>query len=158
MIRTRSNHVLLGAVLLLAVADRATAQEFRATVKGQIVDASHGALPGATVSVQNAETNEVATATTNAEGNYTIPFLRPGLYTLTVELSGFQKHVRSGLRLQVSQTATINVQLGIGAQSLQKLDAKGNGRVLPRRQPARPVATDTVQLCDLFQSADEHLD
>ena len=59
MIRTRSNHVLLGAVLLLTVAGRATAQEFRATVKGQIVDASHGALPGATVSVQNAVSIEI---------------------------------------------------------------------------------------------------
>ena len=103
MMRTRSTHGLLGVILLLAAAGGAAAQEFRATVKGQVVDASQGALPGATVSVVNAETNEVATATTNAEGNYTIPFLRPGLYALTVELSGFQKHVRRGLQLAVSQ-------------------------------------------------------
>src|SRR6266513_1323859 len=99
MTRIRSYHGLLGAALLLAVAGGVTAQEFRATVKGQVVDPSHGAMPGATVTVQNAETGEMATVTTNSEGNYTIPFLRPGLYTLTVEMSGFQKHVRSGMRL-----------------------------------------------------------
>src|SRR5439155_16848304 len=112
--RIRLDLGLLGAVLLLALAGSVTAQEFRATFKGQIVDTSGGALPGATVTVQNAETNELATATTNAEGNYTIPFLRPGLYTLTVELTGFQKHVRSGLRVEVGQTAVFNVQLAVG--------------------------------------------
>jgi hypothetical protein len=114
MMRVRWHHAVLGAALLVCLAGGAAAQEFRATIKGQVADASGGALPGATVTAQNTETNEMATATTNAEGNYTIPFLRPGLYTLTTELEGFQKHVRSGLRLEVSQIATINVQLGVG--------------------------------------------
>src|SRR5688500_13841883 len=94
------SYVCLIAALMLATANMAAAQEFRATVRGQVLDSSKGALPGATVSMTNTDTNEVATATTNAEGNYTIPFLRPGSYTLTVELSGFQKHTRSGMRLE----------------------------------------------------------
>ena len=89
MRRVRWVQGLLGAMLLLASAGIVTAQEFRATVKGQVVDSSKAAVPGATVTVKNAETNEVATAVTNAEGNYTLPFLRPGLYTLAVELTGF---------------------------------------------------------------------
>ncbi len=56
--------------------------------------------------MKNDETGEIATATTNTEGNFTIPFLRPGMYTLTVELSGFQKHTRSGMTLAVNETAT----------------------------------------------------
>src|SRR5436190_22476096 len=99
--------ILIGA-MLLASAGYATAQEFRATIKGQVVDASKAAVPGATVTVTNAETNEVATTVSNAEGEYTLPFLRPGMYNLTVELTGFTKHVRNGLRLEVSQVATIN--------------------------------------------------
>src|SRR5690606_14825190 len=95
---------LLYAASVLAVAATSTAQEFRATVRGQVVDDSGGRLPGAVVSVQNTETNELATATTNDEGNYSIPFLRPGPYTLTVELSGFQRFTRSGLQLEVGQT------------------------------------------------------
>ena len=65
----------------------AAAQEFRATVKGQVVDSSQAALPGATVTVRNQETGEVGTATTNNEGNYTVPFLRPGVYSVTVEMT-----------------------------------------------------------------------
>jgi hypothetical protein len=65
----------------------AAAQEFRATVKGR-----SSFEPGsvrATVTVRNQETGEVATATTNQQGT-TRPLPRPGLYTMTVELSGFK--------------------------------------------------------------------
>lgn len=66
----RSGAVLSAALLRLAV-DGVRAQEFRATVKGQVVDLSQGILPGATVTVQNQDTNEVATATTNQDESYT---------------------------------------------------------------------------------------
>ncbi|HZB26692.1 MAG TPA: carboxypeptidase regulatory-like domain-containing protein, partial [Vicinamibacterales bacterium] len=108
---------LLCAALLLAIAGTAGAQEFRATVRGQVVDSSQAALPGATVTLQNTDTNEVASAVTNQEGNYTLPFLRPGNYTLTVEMSGFQKHSRTNMRLEVNQTATVNVTMGIAGLS-----------------------------------------
>ena len=91
MMRIQSYRGLLAAAVLLVLASSVSAQEFRATVRGQVVDSSKAALPGATVTVRNQETGEVATATTNNEGNYTVPFLRPGLYSVTVEMSGFQK-------------------------------------------------------------------
>ena len=59
----RACHSVLCIALLLAFASATTAQEFRATVKGQVVDSSQAALPGATVTVPNQETGEVATAT-----------------------------------------------------------------------------------------------
>src|SRR3954468_1290395 len=110
MMRIKSCKGLPIAAILLATVGGATAQEFRATVKGQVVDSSQAALPGASVTVRNQETNEVATATTNGEGYYTVPFLRPGLYSLSVEMSGFQKYTRKEMRLEVGQTAQINVQ------------------------------------------------
>ena len=79
MMRIQSYRGLLAAALLLAMASGVGAQEFRATVRGQVVDSSQAALPGATITVRNQETGEVATATSNNEGNYTVPFLRPGL-------------------------------------------------------------------------------
>ena len=101
MMRVRIYSHVLAAVLVCGGAGAVSGQEFRATVKGQVVDSSKGAVPGATVNVQNIDTNEIATAVTNAEGSYTIPFLRPGPYTMTVELAGFQKYTRTDMRLQV---------------------------------------------------------
>src|SRR5687768_17058384 len=105
--------VLVCAALLMAMASGAAAQEFRATVRGQVVDSSKAALPGATVNVTNQQTNEVATATTNEQGSYTIPFLRPGTYTMTVEMSGFQNYTRKDMTLQVGQTAEVNVTMPV---------------------------------------------
>ena len=113
MMKVRSSYGLLCAALILALANSAFAQEFRATVRGRVVDSSQAALPGATVNVVNQQTNEIATATTNQEGAYTIPFLRPGSYTLTVEMSGFQKYTRSDMTLQVGQTADVNVSMRV---------------------------------------------
>ena len=73
MMRIQSYRGLLAAALLLVMASGVGAQEFRATVRGQVVDSSQAALPGATVTVRNQETGEVATATSNNQGR----LLRP---------------------------------------------------------------------------------
>ena len=148
MKRIRVFHGLLCAALLLAVTGALHAQEFRATVKGQVTDASQAALPGATVTIRNQETNEVATATTNAEGNYTIPFLRPGLYTLTVELSGFQKHTRTDMRLEVSQVAQINAQLGVGGVS-ENVNVSAEAPLLETSKADRGTVIDSHRIAEL---------
>ncbi len=95
----------------------ALGQEFRATVNGRVTDPSKAVVPNATVTIRHTETNETATVTTNSEGNYTISFLKPGIYDIAVEAAGFKKYTRPGQVLQVSQTATINVELEVGATS-----------------------------------------
>ncbi len=138
---------VLCALLLLAGA-RVTAQEFRATVKGQVVDSSQAALPGATVNVRNQETNEVATATTNAEGNYTIPFLKPGAYTLTVEMSGFQTHTRKDMTLEVGQTATVNAQLGVAGVS-EQVNVVSESPLLDTSNADRGTVIDSHRIAEL---------
>ena len=148
MRRIQSYYILLTLALWLVIAGSASAQEFRATIKGQIVDTSQGALPGATVTAQNVQTNEVFTATTNAEGNYTIPFLRPGAYALTVEMQGFQKHVRSGLQLQVNETATINVQLAVGGVT-EEVTVAAESPLLETSRADRGTVIDSQRIAEL---------
>ena len=146
--RLKSFACLLGAALLLATVGSAAAQEFRATVRGQILDTSKAALPGATVSMTNTDTNEVASAVTNAEGNYTIPFLRPGSYTMTVELSGFQKYTRSGMTLQVNETATINVALAVGGLT-EEVTVTGESPLLETSNASRGTVIDSARIAEL---------
>src|SRR5687767_11332601 len=148
MKRVLSHHGFVAAMVLVAAIGSVGAQEFRATIRGQVLDSSGGALPGAVVTVTNVETNEVATATTNAEGNYTIPFLRPGAYTLTAELSGFQKYVRSGLTLQVGQDATINVQLGVGTVA-EQVTVTAESPVLETSNANRGTVIDQARIAEL---------
>ena len=139
---------LLGVAILLVLTSTVTAQEFRATVKGQVVDSSQGTLPGATVTIRNQETNEVATAVTNNDGNYTIPFLRPGLYTLTVEMSGFQKYSRTDMRLEVSQVAVINAQLGVGNLT-ESVNVSADAPLLETSKADRGTVVDQARIAEL---------
>jgi hypothetical protein len=145
--RMRSYAALFAVVSLLA-ASSLTAQEFRATVKGQVVDGSKAAVPGATVNVQNKDTNEIASAVTNTEGNYTIPFLRPGPYTLTVELSGFQKYTRTDMRLEVGQTAIINVPLSVG-QLTESVTVSAESPLLETSKADRGTVIDSARIAEL---------
>jgi hypothetical protein len=134
-------------VALLVSAGSAVAQEFRATVRGQVLDSSKGALPGATVTVTNTSTNETTTATTNAEGAYTIPFLRPGNYSLTVELAGFQKYTRSDMRLEVGQVANINVELGVGLT--ENVNVSADAPLLTTSNADRGTVIDSARIAEI---------
>lgn len=90
------------------------AQEFRATITGRVTDATDAAVPKASLQIRNAETNEVAVAVSSASGDYTAPLLRPGTYSISVQVAGFKAFTRSGLVLNVGQTATINIVLEVG--------------------------------------------
>ncbi|MEK7832861.1 MAG: carboxypeptidase-like regulatory domain-containing protein, partial [Acidobacteriota bacterium] len=74
---------LLSVALLLTLAAPLMAQEFRAALTGRVTDPAGAALPGAAVSLRNAETNITANATANEDGSFNFPLLQPGKYTLT---------------------------------------------------------------------------
>src|SRR6267378_7691456 len=86
--------VLLGSALF--------AQEGRGTINGRVMDPSGASVAGAEVRATNAATGASAAAKANETGNYTIPYLLPGTYTLTAELNGFKKTERTGIDVRVN--------------------------------------------------------
>src|SRR3954449_1895750 len=139
---------LLPVVLVCIAVPAARAQEFRATIKGQVIDQSRAAVPGATVTVLNQETSETASAISNAEGTYTIPFLRPGLYTLSVDLTGFQKYVRKDMRLEVGQSALVNVQLSVAGLS-EQMTVTAESPLLETDKADRGTVIDSHRIAEL---------
>ena len=102
------------ASVVLALALTAFPQEFRATLTGHITDPNGAAVSGATVTVRSQQTNEEKTATTSEDGNYTVPFLQPGTYTVDVTANGFKKAVSNIVELHTADKATMNVALEVG--------------------------------------------
>ena len=102
-------------VIALASTAPAFAQEFRATVTGRVTDPAGLAMPGVTVTAVNTQTNEIATAVTSAEGVYSLPFLKPGVYKVSAELEGFRKYEQDKVQLEVGQARTINIALQVGS-------------------------------------------
>jgi hypothetical protein len=92
----------------------AMAQEFRGTILGRVTDPLGAVIPGAAVTAVNEQTNASSKAITGSDGAYNIPFLNPGSYKLEVEVAGFRKYLQSGITINVSQKATINVKMEVG--------------------------------------------
>ncbi|MBA4182735.1 MAG: carboxypeptidase regulatory-like domain-containing protein [Acidobacteria bacterium] len=112
----RKSIVLLETFLCLALfAGSAFAQQITATVSGTITDPAGAVVPGATVTAASIETGLVKTATTNDDGQYTIAFLQPGSYNITIEKSGFASVSRENIKLEVAQTASVDITLGVTA-------------------------------------------
>jgi hypothetical protein len=90
------------------------AQDFRGQISGRLTDGSGGRLPGVTVTVTNVATNVATPTTTNGDGEFTIPFLTPGTYTVTAELSGFKKLVRPNVQVRVADKISLDLTLEVG--------------------------------------------
>ena len=99
----------LFAALFVGLAVTAAAQE--AGVYGRVTDATGDALPGVTITVMNAETGFQRTAASGADGQYQVPSLPVGTYSVMASLQGFQTLTNEGLRLQVAQGVTLNISL-----------------------------------------------
>lgn len=106
----------LAAVCALALVP-AGAQVTAASLSGSVTDPSGAALPNATVTALNTGTGASQTRTTTGEGTFTFTTLPPGTYRITVAETGFATKVQEGLQLTVSQSATLNTVLTVGAQS-----------------------------------------
>src|SRR4051812_35242728 len=88
----------------------------QASITGVVKDPSGAVLPGVTVEAASPVLIEKARATvTDAEGLYRIADLRPGTYTVTFTLTGFQTARREGIELSGSFVATINAEMKVGA-------------------------------------------
>ncbi|HZC65307.1 MAG TPA: carboxypeptidase-like regulatory domain-containing protein, partial [Candidatus Dormibacteraeota bacterium] len=84
----------LGLVCLLALGflfgSVTLAQTFRGTILGTVTDSSGGAVVGATVVVKNTDTGATRTTSTGIDGNYAVPELQIGNYSVTVTNAGFK--------------------------------------------------------------------
>ena len=109
--------LFLSLFLCLFLTITAQAQTITATITGTVTDQAGAVVPSAKVTITAASTGQAKTATTDAEGRYTVPFLPPGSYRVSVEANGFAKAVRSDVSLEVAQTATMDFSLKVGASS-----------------------------------------
>ena len=100
-------------LLLILVPSPVFAQ---ASIAGVVRDASTAVLPGVTVEVASPVLIEkVRTSVTDGSGQYRVENLRPGVYTVTFSLTGFNAVKREGIELAGSFAATVNADLKVGA-------------------------------------------
>ncbi len=123
-------------------------QEFRATLSGRVLDSTGGAVPNARIEVVHTATNQTTTATTDISGAYAVPFLRPGVYRMSVTATGFKVYNRENIALQVGQIAGIDVALEVG-QLTESVQVTAELELLETQTASRSGVVDTRQVLDL---------
>jgi hypothetical protein len=126
----------------------ALAQQETATILGTVTDSTGAIVPGASVTVTNVKTNISLTTQTDGRGAFVVPSLKPGEYSLTVEISGFQKTVRTGVVLQVAQVARIDLTMQTG-QLTETVEVVGSSPILETQTSSRGAVIDQKQIVEL---------
>lgn len=104
-------------LVMLILSGAAYAQTGRATVKGVVKDQQGNVVPGATITLTNADKNFSRTQTANENGAYTFTTIPPGTYKLEVEAAGFKKTVVADVQALVDTTVEVDAALEVGSVS-----------------------------------------
>ncbi len=134
----------LGVIFLCGLA----AQAQNAQLSGVVADPSGGVVPKASILLQNQDTGIKYRAESNEAGAYTFPFLKPGVYEITVEKAGFKTLNRTGINLDVGQNATVDVTLRIGAMT-QRVEVTAGSPLLATQDATNGQVVSRIFTNDL---------
>lgn len=139
MQRTLRNLLLL-ATTFLAAGSLAYGQATTGSISGHVRSSDGQPLPGVTVVVTSPMLQGARVAVTPESGDYLIPMLPPGSYTVSFELSGFQTITRTQ---QVAAAYDANVDAAMSIEGL-------NVSVTVVAADAQPLAA-TAQVATVFK-------
>jgi hypothetical protein len=134
-------------VLGLALCEGARAQVSSALLGGAVTDNSGAVIAGAHVTVVNTGTGATRTADTNATGDFIIPALDPGSYTVTVYAAGFEKAVNT-VTLTVGDKKSLKFPLAVGTAS-QSVVVTSTGELINTTSAEISTVVDQAEVKEL---------
>src|ERR1043165_4695955 len=106
-------NLLLVLFLLAAGIPRAAAQFDTASVVGTVKDSSGATVPDAKVTLTNTQTGVSVVRTTQSDGNFEFVNVRPGVYVVTAEKSGFSIALMDDVQVQVAARMRVDMQMAV---------------------------------------------
>jgi Carboxypeptidase regulatory-like domain/TonB dependent receptor-like, beta-barrel len=101
-------------VSLLTIVPMRLHAQVTGSVSGYVKDQTGAAVPGAKVTATLVSQSVSTSTTSNAEGFYQFTAVQPGLYTVTVEMTGFQKLTHTNVVVSVGQPVRLDLELALG--------------------------------------------
>jgi hypothetical protein len=135
-------------LLSLAAATLVLAQDPRGAVLGRVTDNSVAVIPGVMVRATNMATGVTAAAKSNAAGSYRIPFLTPGKYSISAELTGFKRFVREDIEVRVADAVELNIPLELG-EVTETVEITAEAPLLDTTSPSLGQVIDTRRVLEL---------
>jgi len=105
------------AIILMAAlaASAQTVSSTTGAINGSVTDSTKAVIPGVSVTLSGPSVMGTPSTVTDASGTFRFASLAPGDYQLVSELSGFGPVTRSGIRVALGFTATVNIEMTPGA-------------------------------------------
>jgi len=114
-------------MLLLPIEIPAPAQSAdRAGMNGIVQDTSDARIPNASLKIINTDTGQEINSKTNHEGNFFLPGLLPGHYTLQIDRDGFDTTQLTGITLDVGANKSVVIRMKVGS-AMQTVSVDGSG-------------------------------
>jgi hypothetical protein len=121
--------IAVAAAAILFAGVRCYAQSFTGAITGTVTDPSGAVVQGATVTITQKETNRRVAALSRADGTYLATALPVGEYRVEAAAPGFKVGVRSGITLELNQSAVINFALDVGIAT-ERVEVAGDAALL----------------------------
>jgi len=135
---------LAALIAALSFTGVASAQMTTGSILGTVHDSTGAAVAGAKVTVTDTGKGTSKTDLTDADGGYNIPFLLPGIYNVSVTMTGFKTSVTNNVTVDIDQKARIDLELQLGgvtetitvntAPPLIRLESSETGDVVGQTQ------------------------
>src|SRR5579859_6476995 len=103
------------AALLMILGVSANAQFDNGSLVGTIHDATGAVIPGAAVTVTSSATGSISKTTSNASGDYEVPSLRVGTYTIAASAAGYADAIAKNIAISVGGRERIDLTLSVGS-------------------------------------------
>ncbi len=132
---------LLVPVLILCNPLPSPAQTETATLSGRVSDPQGKVVPSAAVEITNVDTGIKTSTTTNDDGLYVVPNLRPGRYRVIVRKDGFKEIVKTDITLHVQDTIALNFGLEVGSVT-QSITVTGGAPLVNTESAAVSTVVD----------------
>src|SRR5258708_4800911 len=116
-----------------------------AQIEGVISDPSGAAVPDAQIQATQTDTSLTLKTASSPSGNYILPNLLVGPYSLEVTAKGFAKYVQSGIVLQVGDKVRVNVTLHLGAVT-QEVGVVANAGMVQYESPSVSGVVDQERI------------
>jgi hypothetical protein len=119
-------HSALRAMLLLSLAASALAQSANGTIRGEVLDPSGALIPRAQITVSNTA-GFTRTVKSGPTGTFMMPNLAPGIYSVSVDATGFTPSLQGGIQVASDKITRENIKLGISVNQVIEVFATVGG-------------------------------
>src|SRR6476661_1927904 len=134
------------------------AQTISGSIAGRVVDAQGAVVPNASVTVTEPSKNLRVSSKTSAGGDFLVPGLLPGTYSIMVESNGFKKLPRSGITLNANDKLALgDLVLEVGAVT-ETVEVSAQAAVLQTESVERSATISGTQISNIEVNGRSPLD